>query len=164
VASQQGQGATFVVELPVAMNVPAEFLPPGGEESPSTASNPKVGAGKTILVIDDEEMLLSLADAELTAHGYTVITANGGEAALRELAAKKVDAILCDLKMPGLNGRQVLARVQELKPALAHRFAFVTGDIINESLAEYFEAEKVRYLNKPFSLADLRGIVKSISN
>ena len=164
VTSEPGQGATFVVELPVAVNVPAEFLTPPIEETHHTTFNLKVGVGKTILVIDDEEMLLTLADAELSAHGYAVITANNGEAALRELADKKVDAILCDLKMPGLNGRQVLERVRATNPALARHFAFVTGDIINEPLADYFEAEKVRYLNKPFSLAELRGIVKSISN
>jgi two-component system, NtrC family, sensor kinase len=163
VASQPGQGATFIVELPIAVNVPAEFLPPPSEETHHTTFNPKVGAGKTILVIDDEEMLLTLADAELSAHGYAVITANNGEAALRELADKKVDAILCDLKMPGLNGRQVLERIRATHPALTRHFAFVTGDIINEPLAEFFETEKVRYLNKPFSLAELRGMVKSIS-
>lgn len=163
VSSESGKGATFVVELPVAVNIPAHFLPPP-VATQIYKPNLTEGAGKTILVIDDEEMLLTLAEAELTTHGYAVITANNGETALHELATKKVDAILCDLKMPGLNGRQVLARVQEMKPALARRFAFVTGDIINEPLAEFFEREQVRWLNKPFSLAELRGIVKSISN
>ena len=164
VTSQPGQGATFAVELPVAVNIPASFLPAADTEVLPSEPNLHEGAGKTILVIDDEEMLLTLADAELSAHGYSVITANNGETALLEIASKKVDAILCDLKMPGLNGRQVLARVQELQPALARHFAFVTGDVINEPLAEFFEHEKVPWLNKPFSLADLRGMVKSISN
>ena len=163
VTSEPGIGAVFVVELPAALNLPPEFLP-APALAPVAVSNRNEGAGKTILVIDDEEMLLTLADAELSNHGYAVITANNGEAALRELASKKVDAILCDLKMPGLNGRQVLARVQEINPALARRFAFVTGDIINEPLADFFAREKVLWLNKPFSLAELRGIVKSISN
>ena len=163
VTSQPGQGATFVVELPVAVNVPAEFLPAGVAASHPTTFNTKVGAGKTVLVIDDEEMLLSLADAELSAYGYRVITANNGEAGLRELAAHQVDAVLCDLKMPGLNGRQVLEKVRAQQPALAGHFAFVTGDVVNDSLAGYFEREKVPFLNKPFSLAELRGIVKNIS-
>jgi signal transduction histidine kinase/CheY-like chemotaxis protein len=163
VTSRYGLGATFVVELPVAVNAPAEFLPAEPHESHQTTFNTKVGAGKTVLVIDDEEMLLSLADAELSANGYAVITANNGEAGLRELAAKKVDAIICDLKMPGLNGRQVLERVRQEQPALAGHFAFVTGDVINDSLAGYFAQEKVQFLNKPFSLAELRGIVKNIS-
>ena len=163
VTSELGAGATFVVELPTAANVPAEFLPATIKPA-LTNPDVKTGNGKTILVIDDEEMLLLLADAELTANGYAVITANNGESALRELAVKKVDAILCDLKMPGLNGRQVLARVREMKPDLTRHFAFVTGDVINEPLAEFFEREKVLWLNKPFSLADLRGLVKNISN
>jgi signal transduction histidine kinase/CheY-like chemotaxis protein len=163
VTSKPGAGATFVVELPVAVNVPAEFLPAEPHESHQTTFNTKIGAGKTVLVIDDEEMLLSLADAELSANGYSVITANTGEAGLRELASHKVDAVICDLKMPGLNGRQVLERVRAQNPALAGHFAFVTGDVINDSLAGYFESEKVQWLNKPFSLAELRGIVKTIS-
>ena len=164
VTSRPGLGATFIVELPAAVNVPAEFLPAAADPVLPATANPNEGAGKTILVIDDEEMLLTLADAELTASGYAVITANNGEAALRELAARKVDAIVCDLKMPGLNGRQVLARVRESNPALTRHFAFVTGDVINDSLVEYFEKEKVAWLNKPFSLAEFRGVVKSISN
>jgi two-component system NtrC family sensor kinase len=163
VASEPGQGATFIVELPVAVNVPAECLP-ATSVAATAKPNTNEGAGKTILVIDDEEMLLTLADVELTSNGYSVITANNGEAALRELSSRKVDAILCDLKMPGLNGRQVLERVRQTNPALTRHFAFVTGDIINEPLAEFFETEKVRWLNKPFSLSELRGIVKSISN
>lgn len=163
VTSLPGHGATFTVELPVTTQSAPAAAVVVPEPSFQTTTITKVGNGKTVLVIDDEEMLLSLADAELTDSGYTVITANSGEAGLRELGTRKVDAIVCDLKMPGLNGRQVLERVRAEKPALARHFAFVTGDVINDSLAEYFEKEKVEFLNKPFSLADLRGLVKTIT-
>ncbi len=161
VESQLGSGATFIVELPAALNVPAKIQAPADILA---KNDNQEGSGKTILVVDDEELLLLLAKEELCLRGYTVITANSGEAALREVAERKIDAILCDIKMPGLNGRQVLERVRKIKPALAQHFAFVTGDVINESLAEYFDKEKVQWLNKPFGLVELRGIAKSISN
>ena len=164
VKSQLGHGATFTVELPAALSVPAGFVPTLVENSDPKISEANEGQGKTILVVDDEEMLLSLAEAELSANGYDVVTANNGEKALSEVAARKIDAVLCDLKMPGLNGRQVLQRLREIKPELAGHFAFVTGDIINESLAEFFDREKVLWLNKPFALSELRGIVKSIAH
>jgi len=163
VASEPGSGATFKIELPVAENIAEHFQ--ATTETPTTTfqkANPDEGQGKTIYVIDDEEMLLQLVYEELTANGYTVFTCNNGEMALRELRLKKVDAVLCDIKMPGLNGQQVYERLREEQPELARHFAFVTGDLIGENLATFFAEENVGYLSKPFSLAELRETVRHL--
>ena len=118
------------------------------------------GAGKKILVVDDEESLLQMIREELTRHSYDVVTALNGEAALREIRAQKFDAIVCDLKMPGLNGRQVYERLREENPAISRRMVFVTGDIIGDQLKSFLETEKRPCLTKPVALADLCQAVK----
>jgi signal transduction histidine kinase/CheY-like chemotaxis protein len=158
VTSQPGEGTTFTIELPATENVPAQTtLENSDKKNPPDAQE---GAGKIILVIDDEEMLLQLAHDELTPRGYQVVTVGSGDAALRKIQERPFDAIFCDLKMPGLNGRQVYEQVE--KPAVRRRFIFVTGDIINESLQKFLEAEKRPCLMKPFALAELRAAIQKI--
>ena len=118
------------------------------------------GAGKKILVVDDEESLLQMIKEELARHSYDVVTVLNGESALREIRAQKFDAVVCDLKMPGLNGRQVYERLREDNVEISRRMVFVTGDIIGDQLKDFLETEKRPCLTKPFSLADLRQAVK----
>ena len=107
-------------------------------------------------------MLLEMVRDDLLRYGYTVVTASNGEAALRELHAQPIDAICCDLKMPGLNGRQVYEWLRSARPEISRRLVFMTGDIINESLQLFLEQEKLACLNKPFALRELRDAIKNI--
>jgi two-component system, NtrC family, sensor kinase len=159
VASQPGAGATFTIELPATAGT-SEADQPAASQEP--AANPKEGAGKTVLLVDDEEMLLEMIRDDFKRHGYRVLTATNGEAALRVLHAEKVDAICTDIKMPGLNGRQLYDWIRNTKPQFAQRIVFMTGDIINDSLQLFLEEEKAACLNKPFHLRDLRTAVKKI--
>ena len=161
VASPPGAGASFTIELPVADEA-AWFETSFMAKTATATSQPDVrdGAGKKILVVDDEESLLQMIREELTRHSYDVVTALNGEAALREIRAQKFDAIVCDLKMPGLNGRQVYERLREENPAISRRMVFVTGDIIGDQLKSFLETEKRPCLTKPFALADLCQAVK----
>ena len=159
--SAPGEGATFTIELPVADE--AAWFETAFTTKTATSPAPtdvREGAGKRILCVDDEESLLHMIKEELTAHSYEVITAPNGEAALREVRAQKFDAIICDLKMPGLNGRQVYERLREENPLASRRMVFVTGDIIGDQLKNFLETEKRPCLTKPFSLADLRQAVR----
>jgi DNA-binding response OmpR family regulator len=98
----------------------------------------------------------------LKRHGYNVVTAIGSEAALRELHTHKFDAICCDIKMPGLNGRQFYDWIQASRPETTRSIIFMTGDIINESLQLFLEQEQLLCLNKPFAMGDLRRALKKI--
>ncbi len=160
VTSQPGAGATFTIELPATAGTSAADKNVSDHE-PSV--NPKEGAGKTVLLVDDEEMLLEMIRDDFRRHGYTVLTAGNGEAALRELHGQPIDAICCDIKMPGLNGRQLYDWIRSTRPQFARRVVFMTGDIINESLQLFLEQENVTCLNKPFHLRDLRQAVKKIT-
>ncbi len=159
VSSQPGAGATFTIELPVtADQAPAESPSPAKVE----AANLQEGVGKKILLVDDEDILLEMIRDGLKRYGYEVITANNGEAALRELHDGKIDAICTDIKMPGLNGRQLYDWIRASRPEAARRIIFMTGDLINESLQLFLEQEQVTCLNKPFAVGDLRQAIKKI--
>ncbi len=157
--SRPGEGATFTIELP-ALNSDTEFEPhppaSGGDQD-----NLKEGEGKKILAVDDEDMLLDMIKEDLTSHSYEVTTAPNGETALRTLREKKFDLIVCDIKMPGLNGRQVYERLREESPETCRRMIFVTGDVVGEQLRDFLATEKRPCLAKPFSLGDLRKAIKS---
>ena len=160
-SSQPGQGATFTIELPVTNEAT------GGTGNVVTApaaitSDTDEGAGKKILLIDDEEMLLEMIRDDLQRHSYEVFAAGSGEAALRELHAQKFDAICCDLKMPGLNGRQVFDWIRISRPDLSRRVISMTGDVINDGLQKFLDQEKIPCLNKPFALGDLRQTIKTM--
>jgi signal transduction histidine kinase len=159
VTSQPGSGATFTIELPVSADVTA-----ADSSTPAAGHTERFqeGAGKTILLVDDEEMLLEMIRDGLKRYGYEVITASNGEAALRELHAQKIDAICCDIKMPGLNGRQFYDWIRTARPEAAQRIVFMTGDVINESLQLFLEQERLACLNKPFAMADLRRAIRSL--
>ena len=159
--SRPGTGATFTIELPVTNE--AGGLVENDVAAPAAGpDNPQEGAGKKILLIDDEEMLLEMIRDDLQRHGYEVVAAGSGEAALRELHGEHFDAICCDLKMPGLNGRQVFDWIRVSRPDLARRVIFMTGDIINDGLQKFFDQEKIPCLHKPFALGELRQTINTL--
>jgi two-component system NtrC family sensor kinase len=157
--SRPGEGATFTIELP-ALDQETEFE----SHQALYGVNPsdlREGAGKRILAVDDEDSLLHMIKEDLTNHSYEVTTAINGETALRTLREKKFDLIVCDIKMPGLNGRQVYERLREESPETCRRMIFVTGDVVGDQLRHFLETEKRPCIAKPFSLGELRQTIKS---
>ncbi len=159
VTSRRGEGATFVIELPIAQgtSLPIE----NSKSSSPEKTNSREGAGRKVLVIDDEESVLQMVYQVLTASGYHVHTVANGETALQELRNNSYDAIFCDWKMPGLNGREVYERVRGTSPELCQRMIFVTGDVINESMQEFLQKENRPCLAKPFTLSEVRTAAKN---
>ncbi|MGE4607516.1 MAG: response regulator [Myxococcota bacterium] len=78
-----------------------------------------------LLVVDDEERILSALRRALRKEGYEIVTAETPEAALRILGERRFDAVLSDHKMPGMSGMQLLARARELQPELV--LLLITG-------------------------------------
>jgi len=158
-ASEPGKGASFTIELPATTTIAA-----GESPAPAKAGkeNSQEGVGKKILLVDDEEVILEMICDGLRHHGYEVVTATNGEAALKELHNHKIDAICTDIKMPGLNGRQLYDWIRTGRPEVAKRIIFMTGDVINKPLQLFLEQEQLICLNKPFGVADLRQAIKEI--
>ncbi len=159
--SPPGQGATFLIELPAAQN-PAAASETAPQPAESEAADPSEGAGKRVLVIDDEAPILELVRETLSRRGFEVDVAADGETGLKLLAQRRYDLTLCDWKMPGLTGRDVFERLRARDPALSQRVIFITGDLINEQVRCFLNAHGRPCLPKPFTLAEIRQAVRRV--
>ena len=156
--SKPGEGATFIIKLPITHEPASE--PDEKRRIPETdLINPHEGAGKKVLVIDDEEPILHMVRDALTCRGYQVDVASDGASGLRRLAQSRYDVTLCDWKMPGLNGQEVYERLRSKDPAQSERMIFITGDVVNEKTRRFLEEQKRVCLPKPFSLGEFREAI-----
>src|SRR5204862_6454585 len=87
-----------------------------------------VVVGASILVVEDEAKLASAVVDALRDAGYLVEHAPDGEAALEQIKTKAFDVVICDLKMPRLDGKAFYKMLAAAAPGLAKRVIFVTGD------------------------------------
>jgi signal transduction histidine kinase/sensor domain CHASE-containing protein len=151
--SQPGPGATFVIELAVEAR-PARVLPPQ-EHAP-----PPVASGKAILIVDDEAGIMSALAYLLGRDGYVVSTASNGRLALEKLEERAYDLILCDLRMPELDGPGLYRALEQRAPELLRRMIFLTGDTLSSETSIFLKSADMPYLSKPFRAADVRRVVQ----
>jgi signal transduction histidine kinase len=141
-------------------------LPPARESATHTTAPPPVSGISAsrvrVLVIDDDQLLLHLYPRLLP--GHDVCLASSGDEALRLLETdQRFDAVLCDLRMPVLSGTEVYAIIAARWPALARRFAIVTGGGVDASALAGLDAIGVPVLAKPFGIAQLEGLLVSFA-
>jgi two-component system, NtrC family, sensor kinase len=154
--SRSGEGATFIIELPVT-HVAEEPRANEPRLPQMETVDPREGAGKKVLVIDDEEPILEMVRDTLIPRGYHVDVASDGETGLRRLSETQYDVTLCDWKMPGLNGKEVYEQLRVNNHPQSERIIFITGDVINEQTRRFLEERKRICLPKPFTLAEFRS-------
>jgi signal transduction histidine kinase len=148
-------GASFFVELPVS----------GGKLPPAPVARTwqtplENAAGSSILVVEDETALATAITDALRDAGYVVERAADGEEALDAVKARSFDLVLCDLKMPRVDGQSFYRQLAGGSPALARRVVFVTGDVATSGAEPFLEETGCRWLAKPFRLADLLRVVR----
>jgi signal transduction histidine kinase/ActR/RegA family two-component response regulator len=153
VDSQLGQGARFVVELPVE-TMPAPI------STPPVLDAAAVADGKAILIVDDEPGITSALAYLLSRDGYVVDTASNGRVALEKLDERVYDLILCDLRMPELDGPGLYREVEQHCPPLLQRIVFLTGDTLSSETRIFLDSADMPYLSKPFRAADVRRVVQ----
>ncbi|BCJ97657.1 response regulator transcription factor [Anaerocolumna chitinilytica] len=117
---------------------------------------------KTILAVDDEEHILELLAYNLERDGYRVLKAESGEHALEILAAEKVDIVLLDWMLPGIDGIEVLRRIRSDKNYRSIPVIFLTakGDEISKVVG--LEVGSDDYLVKPFGIHELSARIKAV--
>jgi two-component system cell cycle sensor histidine kinase/response regulator CckA len=146
VETAPGRGTTFTVSLPAAAAAPV--LGPAG------TARGELGAGETVLVVEDETVLRELLDVALTASGFKVLAAADGEEALRlfESMQSRPDLLVTDMVMPGrFNGRELADVLRGLHPGL--KVLFISGYIDDPALRTTGFGRDDQCLQKPFSLA-----------
>ena len=154
VKSMPGRGASFYVELPVgdAPLKPALALP----------ERPDVGAGAAVLVVEDEAALGAAVAESLADAGFSVDRAGDGEEALQRVKGRAYDLIVCDLKMPRLDGTAFFRALEREAPDVARRILFVTGDVAGTEAERFLEEAGCRWLAKPFRLKDLLRVSREM--
>jgi CheY-like chemotaxis protein len=117
---------------------------------------------ETVLVVDDENIGLSLAHAMLTRYGYAVLTANSGEEALHLLEQwpdLRIDIAVIDIVMPVMDGFELTRRIRELRPQLP--IIYMSAYSENSDLRPE-ESRNVPYLPKPFTSLKLTAKIREV--
>jgi DNA-binding response OmpR family regulator len=111
-------------------------------------------------VVEDEAKLASAVADALRDAGYLVEHAADGELALAKVKAQAFDLVICDLKMPRMDGKTFYKTLAAASPGLAKRVIFVTGDVAGTDAEAFLEESGCRWLAKPFRLGDLLRAVR----
>ncbi len=150
------EGATFFVEFPATT---PEVSPPiqAGNPPPNLPTDKErpSPAPAHILMIDDEVDLLTALTLALRHEGYRVDPVSDGKTALARLAETRYDLILCDVRIPGLDGTEIYRRAKATHPDMDKRIIFITGDTVSAATRHFLEESGAPYLDKPFELTDL---------
>jgi CheY-like chemotaxis protein len=117
---------------------------------------------RTILVIDDEPSVVRALTGLLRRDGYVVGTASNGWHALAQLQAHPYDVIVCDLRMPELDGPAFYALLTRQYPALRHRVIFLTGDSEGEATRTFLRQCGRPWLRKPSPIAVIRRAIQDV--
>ncbi len=113
---------------------------------------------KTVLVIDDDESLRRVMEYHLREEGYRVVSAVDGRTGLARFQDEPVDLVLTDIRMPKMDGMELLARLKAMQPELPVVILTAHGTI--DSAVEAMKIGAFDYLTKPFSRDQLKGAVR----
>ncbi|MGI4954176.1 MAG: ATP-binding protein, partial [Janthinobacterium lividum] len=154
VYSEPGRGTTMRLYLP--RHAGAAVL-----EAEANAPATPAGAGETVLVVDDEDAVRMLVAEALADMGYVALEAADGPAGLDILrSVAKVDLLVTDVGLPGLNGRQLADAARVLRPGL--RVLFITGYAGNAAIGNGVLDAGMEILTKPFALEALAAKLRAM--
>jgi PAS domain S-box-containing protein len=154
--SEEGQGTTVKLYLPRYR----------GEEEPDDVMAGAAGAaatdrGEVVLVVEDEAVVRGLIVEVLGELGYQAIEAADGVKGLEILQSKRrIDLLVTDIGLPGLNGRQMTDAARQVRPDL--KVLFMTGYAENAALASGFLEPGMSMITKPFAMDILAGRIRAI--
>jgi len=152
--SEVDKGTIFKVYLPTVERKATEVS--------RKVPGPLVGGNETILVAEDDETVLTLAEHLLTEAGYTVLTAKDGRKAIEMFKqhADEIDLVMFDVIMPRLGGKQALKRILELRPEIPHLFA--SGYSENAVHTNFIQNRGLHLLNKPYQAKTLLRKIREV--
>ena len=155
VGDAAGGGAVFTVLLPAGT--------PEAAPAPEPDPAPRRAAPSRVLVIDDEPDITGFLVEVLETAGHAVDVATSGTEALDLLQVGDYHAIICDLRMPHLDGPGLYDALKALKPQLLKRMVFATGDLLNAETERFLKASGRPCIEKPFMPAQIRRLVEEIA-
>jgi len=157
VYSEPGQGTAFKLYLPRHRGGFEAADPVAGPEG----APPRADAGETVLVVEDEATVRMLVLETLAELGYAAIEAADGPSGLRVLRSDaRVDLLVTDVGLPGLNGRQLADAGREARPGL--RVLFITGYAHNAAVGNGVLEPGTEMMTKPFAMDALADKIRSM--
>jgi len=153
VESQEGRGTVFYIYLPTSQEeVPQE------EAAPTEA----VAGSETILLVEDEEVVLEISEEILNVLGYHVLIARNGEEALAVYRSKQqpVDLVILDMVMPGMGGGETFDRLREIDPSL--KVLLSSGYSLDGQAKEILQRGCNGFIQKPFDIKQLSQKIREV--
>jgi CheY-like chemotaxis protein len=163
VESEPGHGAKFVIELPSAPAQEEESAPRSGHSAsvPARPERPP-SVRRRVLVIEDEPTVASLVADVLREEGHDVETILDSVAALERLTQQEFDLVICDLKMPKLDGRALYEEGLRRGRIRRDGILFITGDTLRPRTLDFVRRDGLPYLAKPFLVEELTQTVREV--
>ncbi|QDM24218.1 response regulator [Tardiphaga sp. vice154] len=164
--ARQSNGHVSIDSRPGRGTVVKLYLPRhDGVAATNPAAHPRdvapVATGETVLVVEDEPVVRTVIMEMLLDQGYRVLEAVDGPSGLRALLAEpRVDLLLTDVGLPGMNGRQLADQARETRPEL--KILFITGYAESVVMAEGFLLPGMDMITKPFDLDNLARRVREM--
>ncbi|MBK8097880.1 MAG: response regulator [Planctomycetes bacterium] len=153
-------GAQFTVELPCA---PAAAPMPAAPPAPAPPPHAADGSPLRLLIIDDEPQVRSSIERHARTAGWRTTATDSAESALPLLQTERFDALLCDLRMPGMAGSGLYDHLSRHAPDLLRRLVFVTGDLTSPDAAAFARRCRAPIVSKPFAFADLLRRLREVA-
>jgi CheY-like chemotaxis protein len=118
-------------------------------------------AGETVLVVEDEPVVRGVILEMLAEQGYRTLEAIDGLSGLRILRTKqRIDLLVTDVGLPGINGRQLADQARETRPGL--KILFITGYAESVAMSDGFLEEGMEMITKPFELDNLSRRIRAM--
>ncbi len=162
--SEQAKGTVFKIYFPVLMTESKIQVSEKKEEEIQ-------GGSETILLVDDEEPILDIAESTLKRFGYTTITAENGEKAIEIInkintknkekeTGKKIDLVILDVSMPGMGGHQCLKELLKIDPNI--KVIIASGYSATGKVEETIKSGASGFIGKPYRLTDMLKKVRDV--
>jgi PAS domain S-box-containing protein len=153
--SKQGVGTSVRLYLPRHHGDAAE------ERASSAVADEHIATGETVLVVEDEPVVRGVIVEMLHDQGYRVLEATDGPSGLRMLRLNdRIDLLVTDVGLPGMNGRQLADQARETRPGL--KILFITGYAENVAIAKGFLQPGMEMITKPFDLDNLAQRIREM--
>jgi DNA-binding NtrC family response regulator len=153
VYSEIGLGTTFNIYLPISDKE---------VDQEAVQNNEMIKGTETILLVDDEEMIVDVAQGMLERLGYRVVAAGGGSEALKKVEdlGDKIDLVILDLIMPEMDGEKTFQRICEVWPGMP--VILSSGYAINSKAKELLQQGCKGFIQKPFTIYELSGKIRKV--
>lgn len=151
-------GVKFTMELPL-VPVPARELP--SPVVPFSPKSSKVPAAH-ILIVEDEPTVAQLVADVLREEGHDVEAVTDSQEGLQRVSRSRYDLIVCDLRMPRLDGPAFYDALVRARSTARHRILFITGDTLGPHTIEFLKSHQLQFLTKPFLVEELKLAVHRV--